>query len=110
MCLDLGNAGYQGTALESIGNTLQIGGGDDGNFQNITFNNTGSIGFGIGTPLAKFHIVDNTTSSGDLLRIDSTSTNTGNLLRITGSGGRNLLRVSQVGTDPLDYERVTIGQ
>ena len=42
------------------------------------------------------------------MKIDGSSIQTGALLQITGSGSRNLVRVSQNGTDPLDIERVTI--
>ena len=75
------------------------------NYQN------GNIGIGTITPGAKLDIINNTTTTGTLLRIAGTGmTMSGNYLQITGSGGRNLLRVSQQGTDPLDIERVIIGQ
>jgi hypothetical protein len=43
MCLDFGNGTTTMTALESTGTTLNIGGGDDGNFTNVAFKNTGQI-------------------------------------------------------------------
>jgi hypothetical protein len=51
MCLDIGGTGATlGTALENSGTTLQNGGGDDGNFINIQFINTGNVGIGTPTP------------------------------------------------------------
>lgn len=44
------------------------------------------------------------------MKIDAPSVQSGNILQITGSGGRNLIRIAQNGADPLDIERVTIGQ
>lgn len=40
----------------------------------------------------------------------STGLTTGNALKITGGSGRTLFRVAQNGSDPLDIERVTIGE
>jgi hypothetical protein len=43
MCVDLGAATLN-TALESKGTTLQIGGGDDNNFTDVNFLNSGFVG------------------------------------------------------------------
>lgn len=45
MCLDFGNGANAYTALENNGTTLQVGGGDDGNFTNVNFMNTGTTSF-----------------------------------------------------------------
>lgn len=74
------------------------------------FTANGNLSIWTGNTDARLHIFDNAVSSGILMKIDSSSIQTGALLQITGSGSRNLVRVSQNGTDPLDIERVTIWQ
>lgn len=44
------------------------------------------------------------------MKLTATGLTSGNALQIIGTGSRNLLRVYQNGADPLDVERVTIGQ
>lgn len=73
---------------------------------------TASGNFAIGTGItdSRFRIYDNGTVTGTIMKIDAPSVQSGNILQITGSGGRNLIRIAQNGADPLDIERVTIGQ
>jgi hypothetical protein len=68
------------------------------------------LGIGIATPTATLHVQNNLLTTTNLLTLTATGLTTGNALQIIGSGSRNLLRVSQNTTDPLDIERVTIGQ
>ncbi|MEO6761592.1 MAG: hypothetical protein ABI220_04435 [Candidatus Saccharimonadales bacterium] len=52
MCLAFGSGASGYTALENVGTTLNIGGGDDGNFTNLAFKNSGTANFSGGTVTA----------------------------------------------------------
>ncbi len=46
----------------------------------------GNIAIGTGSTTSKFHIVDDTTITGTIMKINAASVQSGNLLQITGSG------------------------
>lgn len=70
----------------------------------------GSVGIGIINPSAQLHVQNNTITTSNLMNLTASGLTTGNALQIFGMNSRSLLRVAQETTDPLDVERVTIGQ
>jgi hypothetical protein len=59
MCLDLGNGSTAYTALENVGTTLRVGGGDDGSFSSVV------VGSGSASSSPSLLIVANGNSSTD---------------------------------------------
>ena len=93
----------------------------------ITYStSTGAIVSNINGVISTTTIVDASTSTRGLVNTSaqtflgtkifndgisiSSTTNVGNLFNIVGTSSRNILRISQVLNDPLDTQRVTIGQ
>jgi hypothetical protein len=68
------------------------------------------LGIGMATPTATLDVANNLLTTTNLLTLSATGLTTGNALQIIGTGSRSLLRISQDSSDPLDVERVTIGQ
>jgi hypothetical protein len=63
----------------------------------FTLDTNGNIGIGTSTP-------------GALLHLSTSTANLTNIFMVSGTSSRSLLRVQQDVTDPLDVERVIIGQ
>ena len=94
MCFDLGSGTTTSTAFENAGTTLNVGGGDDGNFTAISFKNTGTSTFtggvvattfsGSGTSLTNLNPTNLTTGSGAITLQPAAST--GLNLNTTGTG------------------------
>jgi hypothetical protein len=68
------------------------------------------LGIGMSTPASTLHVQNNLLTTTNLVTLSATGLTTGNALQIIGTGSRSLLRISQDSTDPLDVERVTLGQ
>lgn len=102
--------GASSLTLDAGTGALNIGTGAQARAINIgTGNAAQTITMGNVTPASTF-VFNTGATTQTVFQINAGSITTGNIIDITGPSGRNLLRVSNNSADPLDDQRVTIGQ
>jgi hypothetical protein len=107
------------TISTTAGNSLTLSSGTIG-LVNLDSGTTGGINIGTGanaktitlgnSSVATETIINSGVTTGNALVLNTTSLTTGNAFQIVGPSSRSILRIKNESTDPLDTQRVIIGQ